>query len=392
MRRLVLAALLTACASAALAEPTPKEQLLVPPGDAAHFVVVSTAGKHGDEYMWKLADGRVAFRESILLRGLIFETDETLRLGADGMPADLVVRGVTPTGDAAENFSIGNGKASWVSTVDKGDAPYASPAYYLPQGGPFLSTAPQIDALLTAGNAGMALLPSGKATFEKVASLDVDGSQGTKHVDLILLKGTSQSPQPVWVENGKFFGLLSGLGLLPAGYEGNLDKLQAAQDKAIAALVLATECFDSVIVDQKGPLVAQGSLAVTSLDETLAAVRKIKANNLTAVKFYTSMNPAWIAPAAKLAHQLGLHVHGHIPAGMRTLDAINAGYDEITHIYFATMQAMPAEVVAKSNTTLRMLGPGKYFKDVDLDAEPTRTAIKTMADKHIVLDPTLVVV
>src|SRR5205814_6202385 len=36
--------------------------------------------------------------------------------------------------------------------------------------------------------------------------------------------------------------------------------------------------------------------------------------------------------------------------------------------------------------------PGKYFKDVDLDAEPTKTVIKTMADKKIVLDPTLVVV
>src|SRR6476660_9553815 len=81
------------------------------------------------------------------------------------------------------------------------------------------------------------------------------------------------------------------------------------------------------------------------------------------------MKPEWIAPGAKLAHQLGLHVHGHIPAGMRTLDAINAGYDEITHIYFATMQAMPQEVV-------------------DLDAEPTKTVIATMAAKKIVLDPT----
>jgi imidazolonepropionase-like amidohydrolase len=79
-------------------------------------------------------------------------------------------------------------------------------------------------------------------------------------------------------------------------------------------------------------------------------------------------------------------------AGMRTLDAINAGYDEITHIYFATMQAMPDEVVAKSNTTMRMLGPGKYFKDVNLDAEPMKTVIRTMAEKKIVLDPTLVVV
>src|SRR5438477_8359752 len=146
MRRLVIAALLTACASAAVAEPTPKEQLLVPPADAAHFVVVSTAGKHGDEYVWTMADGRLAIRESILLRGLIFETDETLRPGADGMPSDVVIRGVTPTGDAAETFAIADGKATWASPVDKGDAAYASAAYYLPQGGPFLGTAPEVDA------------------------------------------------------------------------------------------------------------------------------------------------------------------------------------------------------------------------------------------------------
>lgn len=511
MRRPILAVLLAASATAAIAAPTPKEQLLVPPGDATHFVVISTAGKHGDEYMWKMADGRLAFRESILLRGLTFETDQTLRFGSDGMPSELVVRGVTPNGDAAENFAISGGKATWTSPVDTGGEAYSAPAYYLPQGGSFLGIAPQVDALLSTGRVGLALLPSGKLTFDKVTSLQVTGPQGATNVDLVLLRGTTQTPQPIWIEGGKFFAAIGALSLMPAGYEANLNAMQAAQDKAIAALapatarkfltadakrpvlfsnvkmydadaerfldkryvltangrivsvgssaparlpagtrtidgagktlvpglwdshmhigddfgvvnelalgvtscrnpggpielevsqrerrnngtLLAPECFGSVIVDQKGPLVAQGSLAVSSLDETLAAVRKIKANNLTAVKFYTSMNPAWIAPGAKLAHQLGLHVHGHIPAGMRTLDAINAGYDEITHIYFATMQAMPDEVVAKSNTTMRLLGPGKYFKDVDLDAEPMKTVIRTMAEKKITLDPTLVVV
>src|SRR5438445_2773265 len=183
------------------------------------------------------------------------------------------------------------------------------------------------------------------------------------------------------------------LGVTSCRNPGGPIELEVSQrERRDAGTLLAPECFDSVIVDRKGPLVAQGSIAVSSLDEPLAAVRKIKANNLTAAKFYTSMDPAWIPPAAKLAHQLGLHVHGHIPAGMRTLDAINAGYDEITHVYFATMQAMPQEVVDKANTTMRMLGPGKYFKDVDFDAEPTRTVIRTMAEKKIVLDPTLVVV
>jgi imidazolonepropionase-like amidohydrolase len=183
------------------------------------------------------------------------------------------------------------------------------------------------------------------------------------------------------------------LGVTSCRNPGGPIELEVSQrERRNAGTLLAPECWDSVIVDQKGPLVAQGSLAVSNEDETLAAVRKIAANHLTAVKFYTSMKPEWIAPGARLAHQLGLHVHGHIPAGMRTLDAINAGYDEITHIYFATMQAMPQEVVDKANTTMRMLGPGKYFKDVDLDAEPMKTVIKTMAEKKITLDPTLVVV
>src|SRR3982751_5366302 len=211
MRRLVLAALLAACASSALAEPTPKDQLLVPPSNATHFLVVSTAGKHGDEYMWTMPDGRLAFRESILLRGLIFETDETMRVGSDGLPTEVIVRGVTPSGDAAENFAISNGQATWVSPVDKGGAAYQPGEFYQAQGGPFLSTAPQVDRLLAAGHAGLTLLPSGKATFDKVASLNVDGPHGNKNVDLILVKGLSQSPQPVWVENGKFFGTLQGL-------------------------------------------------------------------------------------------------------------------------------------------------------------------------------------
>jgi hypothetical protein len=511
MRRIALAALLATSASAAIAEPTPKEQLLVPPADAAHFVIVSSAGKHGDDYMWTMPDGRIAFRESILLRGLTFETDATMKIGADGMPSEIVIRGVTPQGDAAETFSIANGQANWTSPVDKGSAAYSAPTYYLANGGPFLSAAPEIERLLAARDTGLALLPSGHATLQKVSSLEVDGPQGRKNVDLVMVKGVGQSPQPFWVHNGKFFGALVGLNLLPAGYEGNAEKMQAAQDAAIAAMapatakkfltaeakqpvlfsnvkmydadkrqfvpgryvltqdgkivsvggsaparlpagtrtidgagktlvpglwdshmhvgddfqtvselalgvtncrnpggpielevaqrerrnggtLLAPECWDSVIVDQKGPLVAQGSLAVTSLDETLAAVRKIAANHLTGVKFYTSMKPEWIAPAAKLAHELGLQTHGHIPAGMRTLDAINAGYDEITHIYFATMQAMPQEVVDKANTTIRLIGPGKYFKDVDLDAEPMKTVIATMAKKQITLDPTLVVV
>ena len=125
MRLTIIAMLFAAAAPAALhAAPTPKDQLLVPPADAKHFVVVSTAGKHGDEYSWTMPDGRLAFRQSILLRGLIFETDETIRFGADGMPAELQIRGITPSGDAAESFKIASGDASWMRIAENDRGPF----------------------------------------------------------------------------------------------------------------------------------------------------------------------------------------------------------------------------------------------------------------------------
>lgn len=513
MRRIVLAALLATSAGLASAAPTPKEQLLVPPPGAEHFVIVSEAGKHGDAWRWKQPDGSTAFRESILLRGLIFEQDEVVRYNERGLPISIVIRGITPSGDAAETFSIDSaGTAHWTSQVDRGDKAGAASAYYVPNGGTLIAGDVGLAALAAAGEKGLQVLPSGHAALQPSKSLTLDGPGGPKTIHLKFVTGVGQSPSPIWLDDkGNLFAVNQGLGIVPEGYERHLRAVTAAQEQAIAELspalaakfitaaakapilfrdvkiydadqqrflahqnvvvnegriamvgealpkmtadtrvidgagktlvpglwdshmhlgddfqalqevalgvtsirnpggtpielaqsmakrrsagtLVSPEAFFSVIVDGAGPLAAQGSIAVSSLDETLAAVRKTKEAGLTAVKFYTSMRPEWIPPAAKLAHELGLHVHGHIPAGMRTLDAVNAGYDEITHIYFATMQAMPQAVVDKSNTTLRMTGPAKYFKDVDFAAEPTRTVLKTLADKHIAVDPTLVVV
>ncbi|MBC7491476.1 MAG: amidohydrolase, partial [Novosphingobium sp.] len=155
--------------------------------------------------------------------------------------------------------------------------------------------------------------------------------------------------------------------------------------------LLAPDGKVSVIIDRKDPLAAQGALTVTSAAEAVAAVGKIKAAGLWGAKFYTSMDPAWIAPAAAEAHRLGLHVHGHVPAGMRPLEAVRAGYDEITHINFIMMQAMPQAVVDKANTAARLEGPAKYGKDVDLDSPAMTAFYAELAQRHTVIDPTLTV-
>lgn len=153
--------------------------------------------------------------------------------------------------------------------------------------------------------------------------------------------------------------------------------------------LLAPDGKVAVIIDRKDPLAAQGALTVSSADEAVAAVRKINEAGLSGVKFYTSMTPEWIAPAAAEAHRLGLHVSGHIPAGMRPIEAVRAGYDEITHINFIMMQAMPQDIVDKANTAARLEGPAKYGKDVDLDSPEMRAFYNELAERKTIIDPTI---
>ena len=76
-------------------------------------------------------------RESILLRGQVWEVDQSVKLGSDGMPSTMIVRGVTPQGGSAETFEISAGVASWKSPVDAGNHRYTSPAFYISQGGTY---------------------------------------------------------------------------------------------------------------------------------------------------------------------------------------------------------------------------------------------------------------
>lgn len=506
MTGLSLAALFAATASTAQVSV---DQLAKPPADAKQFVILSKAGQHGKSEAWTLPDGTEMVRDSLLLRGQVFEQDEAIKFGPDGMPSSIVIRGFTPNGDSAETFSIAGGQASWKSQVDQGHAAYSTPALYVPAGGGFLGGLILFDRLLAAPDKSLALLPGGRATAERAAELEVGDGPARKKIVLWLISGLGNSPAPVWsTEDGHFFAADGGLTILPAGYESALEAIDKAQDEAISARsprlvkellktpsgpvafthvkafvggthyaddetvvvdkgvitavgpsartrppkgaqvidgrgetlvpglwdshmhvgddysgpmllslgvtsardpgnnnaltisrakrraageLLMPHVYASSLIDGKGPNTAQVATAVTSLDEAIAAVRKAKEDGFVAVKFYGSFNPDWVKPAAAEAHRLGLHVHGHLPAGMRTSRAIADGYDEITHIYFVTMEAMPDDVVKTSNGINRFEGTGKYAKDLDLTKDPMKSLIATMAQRHIVSDPTLVV-
>ena len=491
----------------------PKEQLLKPPAGADHHVVVSDAAKHGDIWRWTQPDGTTAMRYSQSLRGWITETDAVVRYAPDGRPLSMVIRGVTPDGDAAETFTIDQaGNASWKSIADSGSG-RAGTGYYIDNNGPPLTTASLYSMLAKAGPNGVDLLPTGRATLTKDATTStVTGADGSKkQVQLAFVRGMGMSPFTVWLDDaGNYWGNVGWISVVPAGWEGNTKALREAQEAATAQAVRSTaarfqtpdakrpvlidnvrlfdadagrflenqavltrdgkiaevsaagsirapadarriegrgktlvpglwdshkhigddwslvsniangmtsyrnpgimseraqsvtkrrasgellmaEGWHSAIIDKKDPLAAQGATTVSSAEETVAAVRRIKDAGLWGVKFYTSMDPAWIAPGAAEGHKLGLHVHGHVPARMRPLEAVRAGYDELTHINFVVMQLMPQSVVDKSNTAARFEGPAKYAKDLNLDGPEAQAMFAELKKAGTWVDPTLVV-
>lgn len=507
-RTAALGFLLSAASTAALAQ-VPASDLAKPPANARHYIIESTGGKHGDSWSWVTADGTRMGRESLNLRGQVWEIDSSSKTGQNGAPVRMEVRGVTPQGDAAETFYIVGGIAKWKSPVDSGSVTYDGKAFYSSQGGPVDLTAWLLEAVLASPDKTLAMLPGGKAKAEKLASLDVGSGASKQTIDLWSLTGIGTSPIPVWADaKGKFFGFSFGLAWLPAEYAGELDRIDKAQAAALAAQapgiykallktpagpvaftnvrvfdaeglafnadqtvvvdkglivsvgpagtakvpagaqtidgrgktlvhgmwdshmhvgndftgvqelsmgvtsvrdpgnndeltidrrtraaagqLLMPNVYPSSLIDGKGPNTAQVANVATSEAEAVSLVGKAKAKGFNGVKFYGTLNPAWLPAAITEAHKLGLHVHGHIPAGIRPMDAIRAGYDEITHINWIMMQAMPDSVIKVSNGIMRFEGPGRYAKDVDLDGPVMTEIVKTMADKKIYSDPTMV--
>jgi imidazolonepropionase-like amidohydrolase len=181
------------------------------------------------------------------------------------------------------------------------------------------------------------------------------------------------------------------LGVTSVRDPGNDDQRTIDRRTRVAAGdLLFPHVYPSSLIDGKGPYTAQVANVATSQAEAIALVDKAKANGFTGVKFYGTFNPEWLPASIAEAHRLGLHVHGHIPAGIRPMDAINDGYDEVTHINWIIMQAMPDSVIQVSNGIMRFEGPGRYAKDVDLDGAPMQLIVNTMAAKHIYSDPTMV--
>ena len=107
------------------------------------------------------------------------------------------------------------------------------------------------------------------------------------------------------------------------------------------------------------------------------------------IKLYSSIKPEWVKPLIDEAKHYNLRVCGHIPAFMTATQAINAGYDEITHMNMLALNFFGDTVDTRS--PLRFSLPAQKAAYLNLNGAEMKKFIQLLKKKNITVDPTLVV-
>jgi imidazolonepropionase-like amidohydrolase len=230
---------------------------------------------------------------------------------------------------------------------------------------------------------------TGKAPLKDATVFVEDG----KIVDIsTAAKPVSQTGATVIDGTGKF--LIPGLWDMHAHYEqvewgpiylaagvttvrdcGNeFDFITTVRDTILSGRGIGPEILVAGIVDGTGPM-SLGAVIADTPQQAVEIVQKYKAAGAVQIKIYSSLKPELVAVIATEAHRLGMTVTGHVPNGMTTAQAVQAGYDQINHIQYPARDLLHIE-------------RGKPF-DVDFTTEDAKKQIALFQQHHIVFDDTV---
>jgi len=164
-------------------------------------------------------------------------------------------------------------------------------------------------------------------------------------------------------------------GVTTARDVGNeFDFITTVRDTVASGKGIGPEILVAGIVDGSGPI-SLGAVVADTPDQALEIVRKYKAAGAQQIKIYSSLKPELVPVITSEAHKLGMTVTGHVPNGMTTAQAVEAGYDQINHIQYPTRDLLHIE-------------RGKPFT-VDFTTDDAKKQIALFKEHHTVFDDTV---
>lgn len=176
-------------------------------------------------------------------RGRGPELTTRLVLGEDGLPVSVETTGhdylkVPVEERFSRTVTEDGGRASWKSSSEAGETELAGPAFYLS----YNSAVPEIALLARALRADadgkVALLPAGEAVLAGTETLEVAAGGERRRLTRVAVGALGLTPISVWLDStdggdGSFFGTAGGwFATVPAGWEGVIETLQEAEERA----------------------------------------------------------------------------------------------------------------------------------------------------------------
>ncbi|NML37603.1 amidohydrolase family protein [Chitinophaga sp. G-6-1-13] len=144
----------------------------------------------------------------------------------------------------------------------------------------------------------------------------------------------------------------------------------------------------SGLIDGAGPMAAPTGMLIHNVEEGKQFIRMFADKGYDQIKFYSSIKPEWLKPLIAEAKKYHMRVCGHIPAFMTAAQAIEAGYNEVTHMNMLLLNFFGDTI--DTRTPQRFAIPAQRAASLDLNSPQVKQFIALMKARNIASDPTLV--
>jgi cytosine/adenosine deaminase-related metal-dependent hydrolase len=155
-----------------------------------------------------------------------------------------------------------------------------------------------------------------------------------------------------------------------------------------AGTLLMPRIVPAGFIEGESPNAARSGFVIKNLDEAKHAIDWYHEQGWPQIKIYNSFPKDLLPAVTAYAHARGLRVSGHVPVFMRAQDVILAGYDEIQHINQVLLNFL-VDDKTDTRTLERFYLPARKVADLDFDGRDIQQFIALLAQRKIVVDPTL---
>jgi len=166
------------------------------------------------------------------------------------------------------------------------------------------------------------------------------------------------------------------------------EQLQQMLDETAAGQLLAPQVVPAGFLEGESPFNANLGFVIKDLDQAKRAVDWYAEHGYPQLKIYNSFPKAILKETVAYAHSRGMRVSGHIPAGLRAQEALDAGYDEIQHINQVMLNFLVKPDTETRNLN-RFILPAEKVADLDFNSKPVKDFVAYLAKKQISIDATL---